>query len=105
MTVELRRLVALAVILAPARAVGLLGRLGGPGRAEAVRLAEGLASAPRRARLAELAAALPEPGPASTALPGPGGGAHRMLQRLERERSGRPVAGRTLARAADGPAG
>ena len=105
MTGELRRLVALAVTLAPSRAVALLGRLGDPGGAAAVRLAGGLAPAPRRVRLVALAAALSDPGPAPPPGAGPGTGTHRLLQRLERERRGRPAAGRTQVRAAAPPGG
>jgi hypothetical protein len=97
----LQRLVALAVTLAPARAVRLLGRLGDPGEGEAVRQAQALAGAPRRARLAALASSLPDqrggPLPAGS-LP-----SHPLLRRLELERRDRPVAVRAPVRAAVGP--
>jgi hypothetical protein len=95
-----RRLVALAAVLAPARAARLLSRLGEPEAAAAVRLAERLATAPRRVRLAALAAALPEAGPAAR----PGAGAplpcHPLLRRLELEQRERTVAERTAVRGA-----
>jgi len=78
-----RRLVALAAALAPRRALDLLARLG-DGREEAGALAAQLAAAPRHARLAALAAALPRP-PA-----GPEAGGHPLLARLARE-AGRPT--------------
>ncbi len=99
MTERLRRLVALAVTLAPGRAIRLVGRLHEPGAGEALRLAGALAGAPRRARLTALAASLPGaglPAPASaTPLP-----SHPLLRRLEQERRGHPCAERTLVRAA-----
>jgi len=73
-----RRLVALAAALAPRRALALLARLG-DGREEAGALAAQLAAAPRHARLAALAAALPPP-PAR-----PEAGGHPLLARLARE--------------------
>ena len=104
MTERLRRLVALAVTLAPARATLLLSRLEEPGAAEALPLASALAGAPRRARLAALATSLQatEPmAPASaTRLP-----SHPLLRRLALEARARPVAERTLVRAAAVPAG
>jgi len=99
-----RRLVALAAALAPGRAPILLARLGS-GAGEAAALARELAAAPRRARLAALAAALPHhPSP-------PPAAAHPLLARLARE-PGRAAAAldarlqardaaRTLVRAAD----
>jgi hypothetical protein len=77
-----RRLVALAAVLAPARAVALLRRLGGPDGPLAVTHAGALIGATRRARLAALAASLasaPEP-----SLP-PGLRSHPLLDRLRRE--------------------
>ncbi len=97
----LRRLVALAATLAPARSARLLRRLGDPGGEEAVRLAEALATAPRRARLAALASSLPCEGPATAPRAGPLP-SHPLLRRIEREWRGRPVAERTLVRAATG---
>lgn len=95
------RLVALAATLAPERAARLLRRLGDPGGWEAVRLAAALAMAPRRARLAALASSLPGEGSATAPLAGPLS-SHPLLRRLELERRGRPVAERTLVRAATG---
>jgi hypothetical protein len=69
-TPELRLLATLAVALAPSRAPRLLGRLGLPGGAEAIRLAEALALAPRRTRLAALAAAISAAAPAPALRPG-----------------------------------
>jgi len=77
-TASTRRLVALAAALAPGRAPILLARLVG-GAEEAAALARELAAAPRRARLAALAAALPHPPSPSLAA------AHPLLARLARE--------------------
>jgi hypothetical protein len=96
------RLVALAVTLAPARATRLLERLEEEGAEEARRQAGLLATAPRRARLGALAAALVaaplEPGAPSGPLPD-----HPLLRRLELERRERPAASRTMVRPASGP--
>jgi hypothetical protein len=98
-TARLLRLVALAATLAPGRAERLLARLEGPGSAEAARRAGALARAPRRARLAALAASLLDPGPAPRTLaPLP---AHPLLRRLERERRADPAAARTAVRPAN----
>jgi type III secretion protein Q len=97
-----RRLVALAATLAPTRAAGLLGRLGrlgDPGRDELVRLAGALAVAPRRARLAALAASLPVHGSAARSGAAPLVSAHPLLRRLELERREGAVAGRAPVRA------
>jgi len=95
-----RCLAALAATLAPARACRLLSRLGDAEGTAAVRLAEGLATAPRRVRLAALAAALPQSGAAAR----PGAGAthpsHPLLRRLELERRDGAVAERTAVRGA-----
>jgi hypothetical protein len=103
-TGRLERLVALAVTLAPAQATRLLDRLHHDGADEARRQAGALATAPRHVRLGALAAALPpamrEGGEPAGSLP-----AHPLLRRLELERRGRPVAGRTLVRAAADPGG
>jgi hypothetical protein len=96
-TERLRRLVALAVTLAPVRSARLLGRLGDPGTEEAVRLAGSLAAAPRRTRLAALASSLGGTGTATGPLP-----SHPLLRRLEVERGDRLVAERTPVRAAAG---
>jgi hypothetical protein len=104
MSSALRRLVALAAVLAPERAERLLRRLGGPGGGEAVRLADALARAPRRARLAALASSLPGEGSATAPRAGPLP-SHPLLRRLELERRGRPVAERTLVRATTGSLG
>jgi hypothetical protein len=96
----LRRLVALAATLAPARAARLLSRLDVTGGAEAARLAASLAGAPRRARLAALAAALPEDPAAAGTAP-----SHPLLRRIWLQRRSRAVAGRTLVRAAAAPRG
>lgn len=99
MTGRLHRLVGLAVTLAPARATRLIGRLHEPDASEALQLAAALAGAPRRARLAALAASIQEPGAASqggsTPLP-----SHPLLRRLELERRAGPAAERTLVRGA-----
>lgn len=100
MTAGRHRLVALAVTLAPARAVRLLGRLGGPGGSEAARLAGALATAPRRARLAALAASLAEPGTQARPSASPPCPRHPLLRRLELERRGRTAADRLAVRAA-----
>ena len=100
MTRGRRRLVALAATLAPARAARLLSRLGDPGAAAAVRLAERLATSPRRVRLAALAAALPEAGLAARAGAGAPPPCHPLLRRLELEQRERPVAERTAVRGA-----
>jgi len=103
-TERLRRLVALAVTLAPARATRLMLRLEEPGVAEALHLAETLAAAPRRARLAALAASLqatePQAPASATRLH-----LHPLLQRLALEARARPAAERTLVRATAVPAG
>ncbi len=106
MTEALHRLVALAAVLAPARAVRLLGRLQDPEGAEAVRRVGALALAPRRARLAALASALPGAGSASPTLPASPGTLpdHPLARRLEVERRSRATAGRTLVRGATAPA-
>ncbi len=102
MNVRLQRLVALAVTLAPARATRLLGRLHEAGAEEALRSAGELATAPRRVRLAALAASLPSGEDRSEdGAPLP---THPLLRRLELERRGRPAAERTLVRAAATPA-
>jgi hypothetical protein len=101
-TGRLRRLVALAVTLAPARAVCLLGRLHEPGAGEALLEAGALAEAPRRARLAALATSLQvaeAEDPVSIAPLPP----HPLLRRVELERRGRPVVERTQVRAAVAP--
>ena len=102
MTWRLRGLVALAVTLAPARATRLIGRLHAPEAAEALRRAAGLAGAPRRARLAALAASIQETWAAtrerSAPLP-----RHPLLRRLELERRAGPAAERTLVRGAATP--
>jgi hypothetical protein len=69
--------VALAAALAPGRAPILLAHLT-TGADEAAALARELATAPRRARLAALAAALPHP-------PSPFPAVHPLLARLARE--------------------
>jgi hypothetical protein len=94
-------LVALAVTLAPARATRLLERLEEEGAEEARHQAGLLATAPRRARLGALAAALaapPEGVAPSRPLPD-----HPLLRRLELERRERPAVARTLVRPASGP--
>ena len=101
MTRPLRQLVALAAALAPERAARLLRRLGSPGDGEAVRLAEALAAAPRRARLAALAASLPGEEPATAPRAGPLP-SHPLLRRLELERRSRSVAERPPVCAATG---
>ena len=99
MTADLLRLVALAATLVPSRAARLLGRLEVPGGSVATRHAGSLAEAPRRARLAALAAALPD-----VAAPDHHAPPHPLLRRLERERWERPAAERTLVRDAAPPA-
>jgi hypothetical protein len=105
MTRGRRRLAALAATLAPARAARLLSWLGDPEGAAAVRLAKGLATAPRRLRLAALAAALPEVGAAARPGPGAAPPSHPLLRRLELERRDETVAERTLVRGAGDRAG
>lgn len=78
MTVELRRLVALAAVLAPDRAARLLSRLAAPWDAVAATAAAALARAGREERLSALAACLRRP-EASRA-------AHPLVRRLARER-------------------
>ena len=108
MTRGRRRLAALAATLAPARAARLLSRLGDPEGAAAVRLAERLAPAPRRVRLAALAAALAEAGPAARPRAGAPLPSHPLLRRLVLEQRERAVAEWTAVRGAglrdqDGP--
>jgi len=102
LTGRLRGLVALAVTLAPAQATRFIGRLHGPEAGEALRHAAALAGAPRRARLAALAASVQEAGAAagerSDPLP-----PHPFLRRLELERRAGPPAERTLVRGAAAP--
>jgi hypothetical protein len=77
-----RRLVALAAVLAPRRALDLLAHLEDD-REAAVALAARLAVAPRHARLAALAASLP--GPATGSEARREAGLHPLLARLARE--------------------
>jgi len=97
-----RGLVALAVTLAPARATRLLGRLHDPEAAEALRQVAALAGAPRRARLAALAAAVQDDGASAGERPAPLP-PHPLLRRLELERRAGPAAERTLVRGAASP--
>jgi hypothetical protein len=99
-TGRLRRLVGLAVTLAPSRATRLAGRLTDPQAAEALQLTAALAGAPRRVRLAALAAALSADAaerPAAGPLP-----EHPLLRRIAREGRASAAVERTLVRA---PAG
>jgi len=79
-----RRLVALAAALAPSRAAALVGRLAGDVaslRGEAL----ALASTPRRARLAALAAALATGPRPATPMGATGPVGHPLLARLRQE--------------------
>lgn len=92
MTPARRRLVALAAALVPGRAEALLGRCADATLADLAHAAA-LATAPRRERLASLAAALPAP---ARPTPFP---AQPLLRRLALE----AAAARTVVRGADAP--
>lgn len=91
MTPDRRRLVALAAALVPARAAALIARLGDEDAGATAALATGLAGAPRRTRLAALAASLPS----ETGLRG--GAAHPLLERLAAEAAAAGGAGSVMA--------